>query len=220
MYGPTRPSKIRAGVRVEERSVDVERAILDRDRDLVVGLVRRELVVRLRRRAGQDGHAAVAGVEDDVIRAAAHDVEAGRTRIDVESGHPERVVVVPDRRGTIGIRVLERRVARAPVHAEAGLRLAGEEVVPRPLRRVAGRDVPGRRQVPGLRVAVALVTDADRAVDMGHHRDRARVGSGRRRRTPGGCRDRSSHPAGSPSGALGRPGEDAAGSSRPRPRAR
>jgi hypothetical protein len=48
-----------AAVRVKERAIDVERAVLDRDRDLSVRLVGRELVPLARRRAGK--HCRLAG---------------------------------------------------------------------------------------------------------------------------------------------------------------
>ena len=68
------------------------------------------------------------------------------------------------------------KVAKPGPQVDAELRggLAGEEVVPGAFRRVARRDVARGRQVPGLRVAVALVADADRAVHVGHDRHRAR----------------------------------------------
>ncbi len=44
-----------ARVRVEQRAVRIERAVLDGDRDLVVGLVGRELVVRFRSGTRQHG---------------------------------------------------------------------------------------------------------------------------------------------------------------------
>ena len=59
-------------------------------------------------------------------------------------------------------------------------RLAGEEVVPGALGRITGRDVARGGQVPGLGVAVALVADAHRAVDVRDDRHRARVRAGRR----------------------------------------
>ena len=54
------PVEERARVRVEERAIGVERTILDGDRDLVIGLVGRELVVLLGRRAGQHRRRAAA----------------------------------------------------------------------------------------------------------------------------------------------------------------
>ena len=58
----------RPGVGVEQRAVVVERAVLHGDRDLVVGLVRRELVVRLRRGPGEHGRRAGAAVEHGLRR--------------------------------------------------------------------------------------------------------------------------------------------------------
>ena len=87
--------------------------------------------------------------------------------------------MVPDRRGAVGVGILEGREARPPVQAEGGLRLPGEEVVPGALRREAVWNVLGRRQIPGLRIAVALITDTNGPVDVGHHRDRAGIGAGR-----------------------------------------
>ena len=67
MYGPVDAVEERAGVRVEERAVGVEGTVLDGDRDLVVGLVGRELVVRLGRRARQHRRRADAAVEHGIV---------------------------------------------------------------------------------------------------------------------------------------------------------
>ena len=170
------------GVRVEERAVGVEAAVLDGDRDLEVGLVRREGIAHLRRGTGQDGRTAGALVDDGrvAILPATEEEEAGGTRVDVEPGHPQGVVVVPDRRGAVEVGVLERREPGTPRRAVGDRRPGLEEPIPGALGGVAGRDVPGRRQVPGFRVAVALVADADGAVDVGHHRDRPAVPARRR----------------------------------------
>ena len=181
MKGPCVLVEERARVGVEERPVVVERAVLDRDRDLVVGLVGRELVAFPGRGAGQHGGRAEAAVEHGLVagRAATDDVEAGRAGVHVQPRHAQRVVVVPDRRGAVVVRVLEDGEAGTPGRAETGCRLAREEVVPCALGGVVGRDVRRRGQVPRLGVAVALVADADGAVHVGHDRHRAGVRRGR-----------------------------------------
>ena len=123
-----------ARVGVEQRPILVERAILHRDRDLPVGLVRRELVVLPWRRAGKGRRASVSAVEDCIVagRPAADEVEARRPCVDVESRHAERVVVVPNRRGAVLVRVLERGESGAPGDTVGSRRLACEEVVPVP----------------------------------------------------------------------------------------
>ena len=81
------PVEERARVRIEERPVGVERAILDGDRDLVVGLVGRELVVLLGRRARQHGGRPEPGVDHRVVAVgpAADEVEARRAGVDVRA---------------------------------------------------------------------------------------------------------------------------------------
>ena len=190
---PHQPVEERARVGVEQRAVLVEGAILDRDRDLPVRLVRRELVVLPRRRAWKRRHEAGSRVEHSRIagRSAADEVEAGRACVDVEPRHAERVVVVPDRRGAVLVRVLEGRVAGPPLDAVRPGGLAGEEVVPGALGGVARRDVSCSRQVPGFRVAVAVVRHADGAVHVRDDRHRACVRAGclreRRAAVPIGC---------------------------------
>jgi hypothetical protein len=90
--------------------------------------------------------------------------------------------VVPDRPGSVLVRVLERREARPPVDAVRGGGLACEEPVPGAVPRIAVRDVVCRRHVPPFRVAVAVVRDADRPVHMRDDRDRPGVGAGRLRK--------------------------------------
>ena len=177
------PVEEEARVRIEQRAVRVEGAVLDGDGNLVVGLGRREGVVRLgsrtrKRRPGvvtQVPHCAVA------VGTTADDVEAGRAGVDVHPRHAQRVVVVPDRRGAIVVRILEGCVAGAPEEDTVlEERLLAEEVEPRPFSRVPSGDVPRVGQVPGLRVTVALVADANGAVHMGDHRNGADVSAGRR----------------------------------------
>ena len=66
LYGP-RLIEEGARVRIEQRTVAVERAVLDGDRDLVVGLVRRKLVVLPGRRAREHGGCACAAVQHFVV---------------------------------------------------------------------------------------------------------------------------------------------------------
>ena len=119
-------------VGVEQRPVGPERPVLDRDRDLEVGLVRGERVALPGRGAGEHRHRPVAAVPHRLVtvRAAPDQVEAGRTGIDVQPGHPQRVVVVPVGRRPVGVRVLEGRVARSPGDAVGSGGLGCEEVVP------------------------------------------------------------------------------------------
>jgi len=158
-----------AGVGVEQRAVRIERAILDRERN--VAAVARPGGAVLRCRAGQDGRLTGARVDDLAVAAGAapQEEESGRAGVHVQPGHPERVVVVPDRRGPVLVRILGDGEARAPGDAEPARGPAGEEVVPRARAGVAA-EVGGRGQVPGLRVPVALVADADRPVHVGDHR--------------------------------------------------
>ena len=96
--------------------------------------------------------------------------EARGSGVDVESRHPERMVVVPERGLPLVVRVLEHGEARTPRGAEPIGGLRGEEVVPRALGRVVGGDAPAGGEVPGLGVPVALVADAGRAVHVGDDR--------------------------------------------------
>ena len=111
---PDDPVEELAGVRVEEGAVRVERSVLDRDRDLVVGHARRIAERRRRPRQHRRRGLPAAAVEDHVVGPAADDEEARRPGVDVEPGHPQRVVVVPERGGAVEVRVLERREARPP----------------------------------------------------------------------------------------------------------
>ena len=167
------------GCRGRTGPVIVERPILDGDGDLVVGLVRRELVVRLRRRPGEHGGRSGSAVEHGVVpvRATADEEEAGGAGVDVEPRHPECVIVVPDGRRPLIVGILGGREARPPRRAEPRGRLAGEELVPGALGRVADGDVTGSRQIPGLRVPVALVAHPDGAVHVRDHRHGAAVGA-------------------------------------------
>src|SRR3970282_352732 len=95
----------RAAGRVEERTVAVERAVLDRDGNLII--LRPGWVAELRGGARQH-----AGWE--VIGASPQVVEAGRPGVDVEAGHAQGVVVVPEGRCALGVLGLEHRRARPP----------------------------------------------------------------------------------------------------------
>ena len=88
------------------------------------------------------------------------------------------MVVVPDRRRTVLVRVLEDRRAGLPADAVGPSGLGREEAEPGAVPGVARGDVLGRRQVPRLRVAVAVVGHAHRAVHVGDHRNGARVRAG------------------------------------------
>ena len=66
------------------------------------------------------------------LGSAAHQEEAGRARVDVETGHAQRVVVVPDRRFALVVRVLEGRATRPHVapNFEAALLAKNQYQVP------------------------------------------------------------------------------------------
>ena len=46
-------------------------------------------------RSGQEGRAAIPAVEYDIVGTTANQIEPGRPRVNVETGHPQGVVVVP-----------------------------------------------------------------------------------------------------------------------------
>ena len=140
---------------IEERAVGVEGAVLDRDRD----------VVARQRPPGQ------------VVVAAVDQVEAGRPRVDVRPGHPQGVVVIPERRRRLVVGVLGNRRAPLPFHPEALLEDRLELPVLAADTRIAGGDVGRGGQVPGLGVAVALLP-ALAAVEVGDDRNGAGVGTG------------------------------------------
>ena len=177
LYGPVIPSKNRARVGIEQRAVGIEGAVLDRDRDLVIRLVGRELVVLFGSRAGKHSLQTRAAVQHFVVsgRAAPDEIETGRARIDVQAGHPQRVVVVPEGRGAVLVRVLEGGPTGAPLGAEAVSRLGLEEIVPGAFRCETRGNIVRGRQIPRFGVAVALVTDANGTVNVRHDRDRAGV---------------------------------------------
>ena len=173
--------------------------------------------------AGQHSWRSGPAVEHGIVsvRSATDEVEARRACVDVQSGHAERVVVVPDRRGPVLVRVLEDGGAGRPADAIGPGGLGREEVEPGAVPGVPRWDVLGRRQVPRLRVAVAVVRHAYRAVDVGDHRHGPRVRAGRLRRTwAASSRSLQAVRAGSPNAGSGRPGADAAGSPRSRPQDR
>jgi hypothetical protein len=112
------PLEERAALGIEQRTVLRERAILNRDRDLVIRPSRR--IAEGRRRSGQPGPV-------DVARAAAQHVEPRRPGVDVGAGHPQRVVVEPHRRCTLVVVVLEHGAARRPALTEIGSERVGPE---------------------------------------------------------------------------------------------
>jgi hypothetical protein len=209
-----------ARVGVEERAVRVKRAILDRDWNLSIGLVRRERVVLPGCRPGEGGRSPGSRVEDGVSRASADEVEAGRARIDVEPRHAERVIVVPDRRGPVLVRVLEGREAGAPLDAVGAFCLRGENSYqvpssrspqgchPRPAGTTPPRSRRCRRRLPPHRA-------------RGSRAERGRCWPRRGLpRSPAARPVRLCRRAGSPSGGSGRPAGGEAGSRRLGPRAR
>ena len=173
-----------ATLRVEERAVIIEGAVLDRHRNLpdlaaprATRNVQVEHVLRGGRRSREHAVEQVSRrlVVDQVVDPSPDQPEAGRTGIDVGSRHAERVVVVPERRRRLGVGVREVGVAQV-----AGIRARGV------VEEGAGggkppRDVPRFRQPPGLRIAVALRTHV-RTVHMGDDRDRPPIGP---RKVPG-----------------------------------
>ncbi len=167
-----------AVLRIEEGAVGVERSVLNRNRYLPDCRTDRSVEVRIatrkgRRRAGQNARGRV-------VRTAADEPETGRTGIDVQPGHAEGMVMVPDGRRGLGVLVTE---IRRPGDGIGDVRLA----VVRPLRGVAGRDVVGGREPPRLGVPVAVRLDVG-AVDMGHDGHRSRIGRRNRRLAVGAVR--------------------------------
>ena len=113
------------------------------------------------------------------------------------------------------VRVLERRVARAPAsrRTRALPALAAKKSYQVPSSRSRPGCLLAAGQVPRLGVAVALVADADRAVHVRDHRHRAGVAVRASRSNVGRVsRARQRRPAGWPSAASGRPAAGAAGS--------
>ena len=69
------------------------------------------------------GRPARAAPEREVAGAAAQEVEAGRSGVDVQAGHAEGVVVIPECGRPLVVRILERRRAGLPVDAVLRLEL-------------------------------------------------------------------------------------------------
>src|SRR5688572_6999577 len=85
------------------------------------------------------------------------------------------MVVVPDSRSAVLVRILEYRIARSPGGAKAREGFVLEEVIPGPFLRIAGWNIARRGQVPCPCVAIALITHPNRAVDVRHDRNGAGV---------------------------------------------
>ena len=135
---------VRVGVRAvvpAQLAVDVERPVLEDQLDLLVARRQAERVVGL------------PGVE-----LVAHQVEGGEAREDRDAGDPEHVVVKPQRRGRLGVRI--------PVDGRV-LTRGGQGVEAAPANAV-GRE-------PGLRHAVEPRRDL-RPVQVDDSRHRAHVG--------------------------------------------
>ncbi|MFC5041181.1 hypothetical protein [Ornithinimicrobium kibberense] len=164
------------GVRVEQRPVGVERAVLDRQRQLVGR--HPTPAARTDRGVGRQHRApAGPGVGDLVlaVRASPQQVEAGGPGIHVEPGDAQGVVVEPQGGVAVVVGVVGDLLAAPPHLAVALEGPAGEELVPGAVLGVLAK-VPRVREVPGLRVAVGLVAHAHRPVQVDDHRDRALVG--------------------------------------------
>ena len=113
-----------ARVRVEQRAVRVEGTVLDGDRDLVVGLMGGNLSFSKSGRVQEaQPRSRNREVEHHVVRSTADDIETGRAGVHVQAGHAQRVVVVPDGRSAVGIRILERGETGTPGFAEFGAAL-------------------------------------------------------------------------------------------------
>src|SRR5215207_12173 len=78
--------------------------------------------------------------------------------------------MIPERGRPLVVGVLEHRRARLPRHTPLALELGPEGLIPAPDPGIAPRDILGRRQIPGLREAVALLSVVS-PVQMGHDRD-------------------------------------------------
>lgn len=100
--------------RVEQGPILVEGPILNGDGNLEVGDARRVSERRCRARKHGRSQLRRRAVKNVVIGAAAKQVEAGGPCIDVKTGHPEGVVVIPEGGCALGVRVLEGGRPRLP----------------------------------------------------------------------------------------------------------
>ena len=171
----------RPRVGIEQRPVRVEGAVLDRQRDLVVGRPRRVAVPGCR--TWKDGRRPSAGVDHLVAGSAPDDEEACWSGIHVQASHAERVVVIPGRARALAVRVLAH--GRPPLPRARSWRadalpgcLAGKEAVPRPFTCVPRGHIGGIGQVPRLGVAIALVAYRNGAVHVRDERYGPGVGPG------------------------------------------
>ena len=148
--GDVRPGEAieeRTAVRIEKRAVGIEGAVLDDQRNLKSGQLAPDLIAR----------------------PVAQQVQSNRTSIDVLVHQAQGVVVIPQGRGSLIVGVLERGCAGFPVRSGTGSSDSLEVIVKGAFGEISGGDVPGRGQVPGLRVTVALVAGVS-AMKMGDNR--------------------------------------------------
>ncbi len=158
---------------IEQLSVPVEGAVLDRDGyladrvpDRITGYVECEHTLACGRSGPGQCPVPFAG-SVRTLRGIAHftvpaaqQPETGRAGIDVVAGHAQGMVVVPQGGCRLVIRIGEIGIAHCAVVGTA-------DVIEQPAARgVPRRQVVGRRQPPGLRVAVAFRSDM-RTVYMG-----------------------------------------------------
>src|ERR1044072_3916708 len=94
----------------------MERTVLDGNRNLIIRPCRWEWIICLRSWAGQHSPCAEAGVSHRLVArgAATDDVETGGSSIDVERGHTQSMVRVPDGGGPVIVGELKRRKSITP----------------------------------------------------------------------------------------------------------
>ena len=93
------------------------------------------------------------------------DVEAGWSGIYVQASQAEGVIMVPNGRGAVFIRILENSESWSPGGAEICSGFVLKEVVPGAFRGIAARDVVSSGKIPGFGVAIGFVADTNCAVN-------------------------------------------------------
>lgn len=157
-----------ASGRAEQAAVDVEGAVLDGERDLVVLPAGR--ITGPGRGPGQN-------TGGKVRRSASQKVEPCQSGVDIQPRYAQGVIVEPEGRGPIRVGVLEHSVPPAPGVTEPVFELLLELLVERADFGVSRRKIKRAGKVPGFGVAIALLR-VPPAMQVRHDRHRARVRSG------------------------------------------